>query len=113
MKGFAGLATWVALDPDNESFIFRKFDKLAARRLLNMQAKLATLEEDLEIHDDQVLQSLDMGVRRAASDFEYLVRQKNAGNATAVKTMELLDEVEEILPRYRECWIQCFGGSKK
>lgn len=110
-EGFSGLATWVALDPDNESFIFRKFDKLAARRLLHMQAKLASLEGNLKRHDKNVLASLDMDVRSAAREFEELVKQKDAGNETAIKTMELLEEVDETLPRYREYWIP-FGEAR-
>ncbi len=37
-EGFAQVAEWVALDPDNELFVFRKFDKLAVRNLLYLQA---------------------------------------------------------------------------
>lgn len=29
--GYPALAAWISHDPDNETFIFRKFDRLAAK----------------------------------------------------------------------------------
>ena len=43
--GYPALAKWIARDPDNETLIFRRFDRLAARNILHLQAQLIALEK--------------------------------------------------------------------
>ena len=48
LEGYAAVAAWIALDPDSETFVFRKFDRLAARNLLYLQSELLAVEKDLD-----------------------------------------------------------------
>lgn len=43
--GYPALATFIARDPDGETFIFRKFAGLTARRLLQLESELIELED--------------------------------------------------------------------
>jgi hypothetical protein len=54
-SGYLSLAAWIAHDPDNETYVFRKFDRLSARNLLNLQNELIALEAELAAIDNQML----------------------------------------------------------
>jgi hypothetical protein len=46
--GYPALADFLAQDPDHETFVFRKFKKLAVRNALYLQGELTALEEEVE-----------------------------------------------------------------
>ena len=46
--GFADVASFIAEDKEHSSSIYRRYEKLAARNLLYLQAELKELEVDLE-----------------------------------------------------------------
>jgi hypothetical protein len=52
----------MAQDPDNETLIFRKFDSLAARNLLYLQAELFELKRKISKVENKYLerQNIDM-----------------------------------------------------
>lgn len=50
--GYPSLAAWIAHDPDSESYVFRKFNRLSARNLLNMQSDLIELERRIDDWDN-------------------------------------------------------------
>lgn len=100
--GFAAVAEWIALDPDNEPFIFRKFDRLAARNLLYMQAQIMMLEQELEKLDQHVSQSNDMSLKDAARRWEQLVKQNAEGQKHAQRQMKLVVEIKQTLKEYCE-----------
>jgi len=54
-SGYVSLAAWIAHDPDNETYVFRKFDRLSARNLLNLQNELIALEAKLDAIDGEML----------------------------------------------------------
>ncbi|KAF6827860.1 hypothetical protein CPLU01_08879 [Colletotrichum plurivorum] len=45
--GYAAVAEWMARDVDNETFIYRRFDELSARCIMDLQSELLELEEQL------------------------------------------------------------------
>ncbi|EKJ71801.1 hypothetical protein FPSE_08069 [Fusarium pseudograminearum CS3096] len=53
VDGFPSLANFIASDRDGTSTIFKRFNRLAARNLLNLQSELAELEAKLDAFDDQ------------------------------------------------------------
>ncbi|KAK4032541.1 hypothetical protein C8A01DRAFT_20386 [Parachaetomium inaequale] len=101
-EGFAAVAEWIALDPDNETFIFRKFGRLAARNLLYQQARITKLEKELEELDKQLAESKDMAVKDAARTWEQLVKQDFEGEEHARRHMKLVIEMKEALKEYHE-----------
>ncbi|KAF6798239.1 hypothetical protein CMUS01_15725 [Colletotrichum musicola] len=51
--GYAAVAEWMARDVDNETLIYRRFDELSARCILNLQSELLELEEQLQKLDEE------------------------------------------------------------
>jgi hypothetical protein len=43
-NGYATAASSIAQDPDKETYVFRRFDRLTARNLLNLQGELLALQ---------------------------------------------------------------------
>jgi hypothetical protein len=99
-EGFAAVAEWIALDPDNETFIFRKFDRLAARNLLYLQARIMVLEKEFEGLDKEVTQSNDMTLKDAARTWEQLVQKDSEGQEHARRHMKLSFEIKQALKEY-------------
>lgn len=61
--GYPSLAEWISRDPDYETFIFRRFDRLAARNLLNLQSELVGIQERLHRLDEAARAARDPGLR--------------------------------------------------
>jgi hypothetical protein len=99
-EGFAAVAEWIALDPDNETFVFQKFDTLAARNLLYMQARILSLEQQFDALDTGVTESNDMSLKDAARSWEELVKQDSEDEVRARRQMELIAETREALKEY-------------
>lgn len=100
-KGFAQAARWIALDPDKETFIYRKFDELAARNLLYLQSELLVLENKLDQLDRHDAISNDMDLRDAIMKWETLEGQFNCGNRDAIVRMDLIVTMRAKLKEYR------------
>lgn len=99
--GYPALAAWIARDPDSETFVFRKFDRLAARNILQLQARLIALERDIDNQDEEARRSADSEVRRSLRRWETL--QKNAADPTRSqerKRLEKLEEMKALLKEY-------------
>lgn len=101
--GFPVLARRIALIPDYESFIFRKFDRLSARNLLHLEGKLAYLEHKLDQADEEAaLLSADNETRRSVRAWEAF--EENAANPARpeYRRMQLAEQVQETLKEYRK-----------
>jgi hypothetical protein len=101
-NGFSNLAAWLAHDPDNESFVFRKFDRLSARNLLNLQNELLELEWDIDYMDKQMSDSGDPDILLSMRKWtHYQDRAKIAGRLECTKkNMEA--DLEVKIKKYRE-----------
>ncbi|KAM0249351.1 hypothetical protein ACHAQJ_009112 [Trichoderma viride] len=106
-EGFAQVARWIALDPDKEAFMYRRFDELAARNLLYLQSELLVLEYQLNQLDKNDANSSDMDLRDAIMTWETLVRQCNSGNEGARVRMDLVVEMRAKLKEYRALTASC------
>ncbi|VUC31210.1 unnamed protein product [Clonostachys rosea] len=100
-EGFAYVADWAALDRDNETFIYRKFDELAARNLLYLQSELFFLEKRLNEFDKNDANSEDMDLKDAARTWETLIQRHGAGNEEAQARMDLILRIRGKLREYR------------
>jgi hypothetical protein len=98
--GYPALAEWVARDPDHETFIFRRFDRLAARNLLNMQSELVEIEDKLNRIDQDSRLGLDAGLMCWETFIEEIEDQDNQGYAKERK--RLYDRLERRVKDYRK-----------
>jgi hypothetical protein len=102
--GFARVASWMASDLDNETFMYRKFDELGARNLLYMQCEMLLLEKKLDSFDTRVVRrDADMELRDAARTLEALVEQSKAGKQDAKGHLELITSLRSKIREYRQC----------
>lgn len=100
--GYPALASWIARDPDNESFIFRKFDRLSARNLLHLQSQLIALEEKLDRLDEQTRRSPDLAPRLSARRWETFVQYAaDEARPEERKRMQLAKEIQVKIKEYR------------
>ncbi len=88
-------------DPDNESFIYRKFDKLSARNLLNLQSELIDLESKLEKFDTESRSSNDQVLKQSTRKWETFVKNSKEREQERMR-MELSKEIRVKLREYRE-----------
>lgn len=100
-EGFADVARWQALDSDKETFIYRKFDELAARNLLYLQSDLLVLEKQLNELDKNDANSDDMDLKDVARTWETLTQWYDTGNEEAQIRMDLIVKIRAKLQEYR------------
>lgn len=98
--GYGAAARFVASDPDHESFVFRKFNELSARKLLYMQSELIYLEEQQNAFDEAVMLSSDDELYSSIWKWEDY-RMNMEANEEVKKRKALDDEVAAKLEKYR------------
>ncbi|KAI9904945.1 hypothetical protein N3K66_001474 [Trichothecium roseum] len=103
MVGYPALANWIAADPDNETYIFRKFNRLAARNLLYLQSELCALEESLEKLEEGI--GRDISLIESARMWEIFVDKANDEKRPEWEWMKLRNEIKEKLKEYHEALI--------
>jgi len=101
-EGFADVARWIAVDPDNETFIYRKFDELAARNLLYLQSELLSFQKQLNELDKSDANSDDMDLKDASRTWETLTQQCDSGNEEARVRMDWIVRIRGKLKEYHE-----------
>lgn len=104
LEGYAAVAGWIALDPDNETFVFRKFDRLAARNLLCIQSELLSIEKELAVFDGQDARAAqdDLRAKDATRTWETLVSRSKAGDDGSRRRIELLEKLRSKIKGYRK-----------
>lgn len=99
--GYPALAEWISRDPDYETLIFRRFDRLAARNLLNMQSELLVMEAKLDKMDEASRQDRYPGLRRWET-FEHDIEQDDrADHNNAIIRRDLFNKLEKKMEDYR------------
>ncbi|KUL83695.1 hypothetical protein ZTR_07476 [Talaromyces verruculosus] len=101
-EGFASVARWISFDPDNETFIYRKFGELAARNLLYLQCELLVLERQLNDLDQNDTKSDDMDLKDAARTWETFTQQYEDGIKEANDRMDMITRLRAKLKEYNE-----------
>jgi hypothetical protein len=98
--GYPAVSRFIASDLDGESFVFRKFRALTARKLLYMQSQILELEEQLADFDRTAATSPDWELHLAARSWEKLIA--NAESREKEKQIrKVIDEIEVKLDNYR------------
>ncbi|KAF2184809.1 hypothetical protein K469DRAFT_666150 [Zopfia rhizophila CBS 207.26] len=100
--GYPALAAWIARDPDNESFVFRKFDRLGARNLLHLQSRLIALEHEIDQLDDEARCSNDFERQQSSRRWETLMKYSRDPNRPEKKRLEKAKELQALLREYYE-----------
>lgn len=102
--GYRAVAAWIARDPDNETFIYRRFDQLSARNLLYLQSELLALERRLEQLDAETAKSADMELKDSARRWEIF--SKNAENRVEERDrMNLVFEIRAKIKEYHKALV--------
>lgn len=99
-NGYPALATWTARDPDNETFVFRKFDRLAARNLLHLQCQIIAVEEEIDQLDADVRKDPD--TQNSSMRWETLMRNARTENRLEHKLVQKLADLHSLLKEYHE-----------
>lgn len=97
--GFPGLAKQIAQDPDQETFVFRKFNRLTAWSLVFTENELASLEDKLGRLEDAMLG--DRIAMRSAKDWAQFETRAKDESTTEYKIMDLTHKISAKLAQYR------------
>lgn len=100
------MARRLAINPDYEAFIFRKFDQLSARNLLHLESRLTYLEWKLDQADDQAANSQDNERLRSIRVWEAFEDNAKEDARPEHAHMRIAEEIREPLKDYRE---SCFS----
>lgn len=103
--GYPALAAWITRDPDNETFVFRKFGRLAARNILHLQSQLIALEYEIDQLDDEARRSNDFEAQQSSRRWETLMKHANDPNNTnrpERERVEKMNELRKLLKEYYE-----------
>ena len=84
--GHPALADFLAQDPDHETYVFRKFKKLAVRNVLYLQGELTALEEEVETLEREAAKSDDPEVHLSMRSWK--TRDENAQRPGREKSLE-------------------------
>jgi trehalose/maltose hydrolase-like predicted phosphorylase len=104
--GYPALATWISRNPDHDTFIFRRFDRLAARNLLHLESQVAALEYSLDQLDqsaiDRAKTNNDVDIRRSLGNWELFAERAKDSKAPDVERMQVSNLISAKLKEYRE-----------
>ncbi|KAH8894449.1 hypothetical protein GQ53DRAFT_857809 [Thozetella sp. PMI_491] len=101
-EGYPALADWIAADPDSESFIFRKFGRLAARNLLMLQAQLFALEFEYDELEREMCNSTDLSQRESSRRWETFLKHSGDPGRPEARQLSLSVQVRNKLKEYHE-----------
>jgi hypothetical protein len=98
-RGFPGLAELIAQDPDQETYVFRKFSKLTAWNLIYKQTELASYELEIDAIEAQL--ASDGHSDSVARSWKKLHEEAEKMGTCAHKIKELSDKISTKLSEYR------------
>ncbi|TVY84455.1 hypothetical protein LSUE1_G001279 [Lachnellula suecica] len=101
-RGFALVASKIALDADKTTTIYRRFDELSARSLLFYQAELAELEEQLKENDEEDSAARDEVSVECQRDWSEFERSAEEGVERERRRMVLVMSIREKVEKYQE-----------
>lgn len=103
-KGYPALASWIARNPDYDTFVFRRFDKLSARNLLHLESQIAQLEWELDSCDQEAMWKSrnDVGTGHAIRNWEVFSESAKDSNLLEHRQMVLVSEISAKLKEYRK-----------
>ncbi|KAL8299377.1 hypothetical protein RB597_009489 [Gaeumannomyces tritici] len=116
--GFPEVSRWIADDGDGEAFVFRKFDRLAARNLLYLQARMLALEEKIDRADGATSAGGgQVAMLRIMRNWETVVDKSQDPNVSqdlrekCLEQIRLHEELSRLMKEYRKS--SCRSGNPK
>ncbi|EJT69389.1 hypothetical protein GGTG_13008 [Gaeumannomyces tritici R3-111a-1] len=107
--GFPEVSRWIADDGDGEAFVFRKFDRLAARNLLYLQARMLALEEKIDRADGATSAGGgQVAMLRIMRNWETVVDKSQDPNVSqdlrekCLEQIRLHEELSRLMKEYHE-----------
>lgn len=102
LRGFSSLAAFMSQNSNSESFVFKRFDRLAARNLLYLQAELASLQDKLDNLDRaDAKPPYDLEVRKCARSWEDFEASKDSSSKQHERWI-LMHRTRATLREYRK-----------
>jgi hypothetical protein len=102
--GYPSLADFTAQDLDHETFVFRRFKRLSARNILNLQGELIKLEDDIAALEREAADSIDPELHLSMRSWTVLnENSQKSGRDLERKQKELASALEEKLKKYCQC----------
>lgn len=104
IQGLPSLAAFIASDKDRSTFIYKRFDRLAARNLLILQSELAELQSKLDGYDQDDWNKYQEGGPDALTPLENLQdwASYKASYVPETERMQLLVDIRRVLREYSE-----------
>jgi hypothetical protein len=102
LRGFPSLSAFIASNSNAESFIFRRFDRLAARNLLYYQSELAYLEKQLDALDAQDYRDYDDEAADCARCWESLEEKLQDGDQHQQRRWSIILRIRRVMHEYRK-----------
>ncbi|GJN74708.1 hypothetical protein PLICBS_008801 [Purpureocillium lilacinum] len=104
--GFPRLASRMAMSPDYETFIFRRYDRLSARNLLHLESRLAYLDWKLSQADQEAALSQDNETLRSVRVWEAFEDHARDPSRPEFARMKIAEQVREALKEYQEALLR-------
>lgn len=99
--GYPAYGDFLAADPDNETLIFCKFDRLATRNLLALQSEVKALEAESRALDREICLS-DQKVLASMARWESLIEEANKDRTSIeARYIDLTLRIRAKLKEYR------------
>lgn len=98
--GYPSLADCAARDPDHETYVFRKFKRLAVRNILHLQGELIKLEKDVEILECEAVTNFSPGVHQSMRSWAVADGKDRADGSYECRRQELARNLEGKLKSY-------------
>ena len=93
-NGYPAFATKIARDPDDETFVYRRFNRLNARNLLYLQCQVLELEYELDAYDEAA------GYKKSQLHWEDFAKNAEQSGSSESKLMELQGKIQRKLHEY-------------
>ena len=104
--GFAGVASFIANDKEHSSSVYRRYEKLAARNLLYLQAELRELEVQLDEFDREDARG-EVEEIELAMDWQALRAQAEAKRDSSSKEARRKKVIYKLRAKIKEYRKSC------
>ena len=99
--GYPALSDFIAQDGDHETFVFRRFKRLAVRNILHLQGELLQLEAETEALEREAAASTELEVHLSMKC--WAIRDENArtpGHELEQKLQKSAEALDVKLKKY-------------